>query len=662
MYLLHCQSSYSPWHLFAVPPTCPGAFLTRYRSLDLPWYLFATLSIPRPVLVLYHIGNPGVPSLIPGTPLPHCQSLDPFWYFTTLAILSLVFLVFLVPPFQQDATGSIYVYAQTISQVLRLLPIRNEEPFHGLSGRFLFIGYVGHAHQLLPIYWPEEYIALAHPPHDILQHVGHLLIVNDSTRFSIYEIESGGSAFLNDCRTDFCAPNIHGCISPIWLLDQLIGVQFTPATYPQGYPPPAPPVPVDILAWETSFPQLLSSQAAFPQTMFYQTLDFEYEPTIIELTSAFDYLPTPTLPDDNNSEMSLTSTQSFSEAQPPHLDLPWRRTTRCDPLDKHQKVLLKGLLAASPWGRSIKLAKYLFIGHFLVGTPVNPFLVPEAISRQLITTSFLRALRFNQKTYDELKNELLTIVDDDGRETAVGWSYLRNRFPDLYIDTTSELRKITRGSTSPLAGFAANEDERMQKILNLIVALNSNDQDQVQRAICELIKTQAFREVLWAALLRPIAELAEGNARLADLYPDAIQTWTGYLRKGIVGVLITLMYQAFTLQIPSDSINLKAPDLHPRIMAALDEMYLHPDHFAIFFEVVCELPSLQEANVLVMDPKSRAPKFIMDEMGVRWMKALNDLRPIEVVSTSDFEVLHANFIFPVASSDVEMTLSYFTKT
>lgn len=68
-------------------------------------------------------------------------------------------------------------------------------------------------------------------------------------------------------------------------------------------------------------------------------------------------------------------------------------------------MLLKALLAASPWGRSIKLAKYLFIGHFLVGIPVNPFIIPEPVSRQLVTTSFLRALRFNEKTYDELSNE-----------------------------------------------------------------------------------------------------------------------------------------------------------------------------------------------------------------------------------------------------------------
>jgi hypothetical protein len=53
------------------------------------------------------------------------------------------------------------------------------------------------------------------------------------------------------------------------------------------------------------------------------------------------------------------------------------------------------------------------------------------------------------------------------------------------------------------------------------------------------------------------------------------------------------MYQAFTLQIPSDSMNLKAAELHPKIMAALDDMYSHPDRFTPFFRVARELPSLQ---------------------------------------------------------------------
>lgn len=97
--------------------------------------------------------------------------------------------------------------------------------------------------------------------------------------------------------------------------------------------------------------------------MLHQSLEFAYEPTLIELTSVFDHLTAPTLPDEDNSENTgLINPQSFSDAQPPHTDLPWRHTTRGDPLDKTQKLVLKGLLAASQWGCSIKLAKYLLSG------------------------------------------------------------------------------------------------------------------------------------------------------------------------------------------------------------------------------------------------------------------------------------------------------------
>ncbi|KAG2737340.1 hypothetical protein P692DRAFT_20823814, partial [Suillus brevipes Sb2] len=355
------------------------------------------------------------------------------WSFPRLALAR--FLPFLIIPRLATSTPHpIFIYVQAINQVLRLLPISNEEVRYrqsvgtAIDSRFLALSWFV---QSIRIHgWPEEWLALAHPPHDILRHVGFLHIVNDSTQYSIYEIESGGSAFLNACRTDICAANLHGGISPIWMLDQLAGVQFNPATYPYGFPPPASPTPAEITAWQTSLPQPSSSQAAFADTLFHQYLDFDYEPSIIEPTSVFDLLPAPTLLDDDNSVpdvMTLVSTQSSGEAESPHPDLPWRRTSRGDILDKGQKLLLKALLAASPWGRSIKLAKYLFIGHFLVGIPVNPFIIPEPVSRQLVTTSFLRALRFNEKTYDELSNEPLTITNDDGSETVVGWSYLRNR-------------------------------------------------------------------------------------------------------------------------------------------------------------------------------------------------------------------------------------------
>jgi hypothetical protein len=118
---------------------------------------------------------------------------------------------------------------------------------------------------------------------------------------------------------------------------------------------------------------------------------------------------------------------------------------------------------------------------------------------------------------------------------------------------------------TPDAGFVSNADHQASKSLHLIDLFNSNNQEmvrhsrpydqclrvfifQIQEAITHLIETQGFKEVLWSSLFRPIVALTEGQARLADLYHEAIQTLTGFLGKGIVGVLITLVsFKSFLL-------------------------------------------------------------------------------------------------------------------
>lgn len=64
---------------------------------------------------------------------------------------------------------------------------------------------------------------------------------------------------------------------------------------------------------------------------------------------------------------------------------------------------------------------------------------------------------------------------------------------------------------------------------------------QVQQGISDLATTQAFREVLWVALMRPLSELAEVKGRMADLFPADIQDWNGNLRCSIVCSLVMLV-------------------------------------------------------------------------------------------------------------------------
>ncbi|KAG1831701.1 hypothetical protein EV424DRAFT_1342699 [Suillus variegatus] len=287
--------------------------------------------------------------------------------------------------------------------------------------------------------------------------------------------------------------------------------------------------------------------------------------------------------------------------------------------------------------------------------PANPFSMREVDCRRLITASFLKALHVHLTTYEKLCEIPLTVANIIGSETRVYWSQLRNRFLDYPIDFTSELRKIVRGGTTPDAGFGKNTEEEAEIKLHIIDLMNSDNESMIQEAICKLIVTQGFRELLWVALYRPIADLPEGQARLADFYPEAIQTLTGYLGKGIVGVLVTLMHQSF---IPphAEKVHLKMLEVYPHITATLDMTYANPHHFISFFDVARRLPHIWEENVLYIDPKSHQPRIIVDPVtNEKRMKVMDDIEDIIVEPPHDeLAVPYAQYRLPHSFKSVDI--------
>ncbi|KAG2155199.1 uncharacterized protein EDB93DRAFT_1247690 [Suillus bovinus] len=507
-----------------------------------------------------------------------------------------------------------YVFVQARNEVMRLVPLRIDEvhyqpsvvtlidpcfqPFQGLSGQFSFLGYVTHAYHLSPLYWPEECCGLAD---ELLQQVGLLGIIDDISRYTIYEvIEHGGASILENTRTPYCGASTQMKLVPMWMLHELHDFQFSLAMFPYGFPPPVKLS--EELSWQ-HFDQVTRQSLpgpSFHDTSLHLPLDFDYDPSVFDVTTAstFSGVLTPALEEEGDglsNAVILPANHPFDGTQLPHKDLHWRQNSREDPLSNGQRTMLKSLMIDSPWARPYKLARYLYVGCLLVGIPANPFNMPELVSRQFITTSFLKALFFTGQTYESLCNEKLRVTDKAGRETLMDWSYLRNRFPDLYIEFTSELRKVTRGSMNVTDGFMTHETHRKQKILDLI----------------------------------------------------------SYLQKGVVGVLSTLMFQGLTHP-PQSNSHLKAPALFPIIMTALDNMYKHPGDFSVFFKEAHELLFLKEENVLVLEPKHGIPKVMSDG----WRKTLEDVRPIEVKSVVDFKVPNAEFAFPVTGM-AQIHISYF---
>ncbi|KAG1851134.1 hypothetical protein F4604DRAFT_1686940 [Suillus subluteus] len=506
--------------------------------------------------------------------------------------------------------------------------------------RFTFIGYAAHDYQLAPIYWPEEYYSLTHSSCNIVRQIGFLTFEHERTKYSLYEIEPESSGFLEDIRAPFCGANLEGTLCPIWVLDRLKGIPFNPAQFPNGFPPPAP-IPIDF-PMETPWNALNSfsqQSITFPEMLLPLSLDFDNNPTIdLTVASTLDDMFVPALDDSNlMNTTNFTYHQPIDEVQVPHMELHWREILKDNLLDSSQKKSLKVVLMTSPWGRPIRLAKYLYVGR-------------------LITASFLRALHLDLKTYEGLREEPLMVVNNAGSDTCLGWSDLRNRFLETPVDFTSEMRKVIRGGTTPESGFGDNAEQQAQLKLRIIDLLNSGDQIMIQQAITDLIVTQGFRELLWASFFRPVVDFANGQARLADLYPEAIQTLTGYLGKGVVGVLVTLMYQTFTPHTTRDSYKLKTLQVYPQIIAALDDMYAYPHRFDVFFQAARQLPCLREQNVLSIDPKSQNPRTIIDPLtDEKRMKTLLDIHDIVVVPPPDeLAVPYARFTLPHSFKAVDI--------
>lgn len=168
------------------------------------------------------------------------------------------------------------------------------------------------------------------------------------------------------------------------MLQKTHNILFHEATFPLGFPPPAPP---PVITFEL-LPQLLCLAAV---TSPYLSLDDDYESTGRGVTASL-YGATTVKEEDIVLPSALDDYQFTGQVPSFHPELSWAMETRLDTLDKSQKDSLKVSLTNSAWSKPFQLGKCLYSGHLLVGIPENQFNMHHAFSRQLITTCFIRAV------------------------------------------------------------------------------------------------------------------------------------------------------------------------------------------------------------------------------------------------------------------------------
>ncbi|KAG2059280.1 hypothetical protein BDR06DRAFT_967836 [Suillus hirtellus] len=451
------------------------------------------------------------------------------------------------------------------------------------KGSYDLIGYLADHYQISPIYC-DTTLKQGQPWLHQLYQIGWLILKEvDTTQLVLHALfhmtkrEPSQPVVLISVQS---APLIVDLIPKVFHCQHGQSVQFHPAPFLYGYPPPAYP---------TSTPTAQStSKAQASSSNIVKTYPLD-TPLSSNAFSTIDLQPMSNADlDFGYQHWGLSTTTSISSVkasykQPVlnnfHPDLQWRdkNASEWTNLNQSQRSTLNREMKQSLWPHIVLLTRWLCMGALWIGQDRDSLSVSPADVRRLITNSFLITLDMINTSYEEMLAQQVIVIKD--------------------------------GQTVSLAKTLDNVKAELRK---------------VQQAISELIVEQLFRELLWMSLLHLISGLGdEGcNGRVVDLFPEEILSKFKCLAQQLIYSTMTMVLK----EINPSSIDYHTPDIiHVIIMSALDEMYAQPHLYPNFRGMVMALPFLTEHNVLPIEPKLQPPGFVSNRSRRRTLLDIVDI-------------------------------------
>ncbi|KAG1765666.1 hypothetical protein EDD22DRAFT_845285 [Suillus occidentalis] len=507
--------------------------------------------------------------------------------------------------------SNVWLYVPQRPEVLQQLVQLNHEEHAFVTltnGSYDLVGYLADHHQISPIYCDTS-LKQAQPWTNQLDQIGWLAIEGDITQHvlhALFQKTLAGGAHISAINSSYCRPSPLGVPLPMWPVEDLqsASIQFHPAPFPYGYPPPT---------YLTTTPTAQSMcQVQVPSNNIVESLPsaassiFELQSmanTDLDYSSYQHWGPSTTASVNGVSEPALPVSDGLTETSYEqlglHSDLQWRDTSAGEwgSFTRLQKAVLTREMKKTPWWRIVLLTRYLFIGDVWVGQHSDPLHTSPLDVRRLITNSFLTALDLIEKTYEDMLAIPVEVMTAPGQTVSAGWTVFRITLAKTLDNMKGEIRKVIKGSMSTHTNFcqAHNMEERIKYF---VVLLNSGDNDKVRRAISELVVHQLFRELLWATLLCPISGLGDNgrHGRVVDLFPEEVLSKFNSLAKRPVCNLLTFLYSTMIMtlrEINPGNINYHAADaMHFILLSALDELYANPNMYPEFTAAVMALPFL----------------------------------------------------------------------
>ncbi|KAG2129630.1 hypothetical protein DEU56DRAFT_956549 [Suillus clintonianus] len=464
-------------------------------------------------------------------------------------------------------------WPEILQQLLRLS--HEEHAFVALTNdTYDLIGYLADGYQVSPIYCAGSH-RQGQTWFNRLDQVGWLVVKADTAcLYPLFKVTPTGGDYISAIGSTYCRPSAQGDPLPTWLLQDLLNeksIQFYPAPFPFGYPPPiySPATATVQAMYDTPDfgPSTSSAVATCPSDTLQPPAPFDtvsivssMEPTDIDYNfwglstiasaSGIGELTGSISDDPNEAPIEELAVGSF------HPDLQWRSSAPSlwGDLNKVQRTALTQQMRRTPWWRIVMLTRVLFIGGLWVGEHLHPFSTNPVVVRRSVTNCFLTALDLVDKNYEQMLEIPVNITFASGESITAGWPVFRVNLSKSLDNTKSDLKKVVKGAMSPLTNFCV-EGEIQERIAYFVRLLESGDVHQVQRAIQELIIHQVFRELLWATLFQPIKRLADEyqQGRMADLYPEEIFSRYRCLAQTPVGNLLTFVILLASLPLASEA-------------------------------------------------------------------------------------------------------------
>ncbi|KAG1882847.1 uncharacterized protein F5891DRAFT_1203831 [Suillus fuscotomentosus] len=409
-----------------------------------------------------------------------------------------------------------------------------KHPFVDFNGPECFVlsAYLAHNYrQVSPIYCPD-YVSV-NSLDGVLPVVGALAIPHvDETLFhTIYKKQFGDGDFLRAIDAHFCRPNGAGMITPVWQLSKLNDIiQFNPAPFPYGFPPP---IVTNVSSLPTHFqpnnqltsvfvpPALLSvGGPAWPCDF-----DYGYEQEDYPVASLGYAEDSVIPPQDTEMDGGLFGQLAPTITRVFHDTLRWTGVDIA--INNDDRSAIKAAMNSTCWRCPIYLMKYFLYGTFWLGLG-NLFTTTKQEQRVILTNSFLSAIAHDQTTLQELVNEpaiLQRAVAHFPSGTSIRWDIIHLLFSGTIKNRLSDMHKVVQGCTR-LDNFSGGGtvQEQEARVKALFDSFNSSDQQDIERAIAELVELYMFGELMWMSTFQTVIGLAEGtrDGRVADLFPQEV--------------------------------------------------------------------------------------------------------------------------------------------